>query len=159
MSLREVLLFLHIVGAFLLVAGAGASTALGVRMGMTTSTQAIAIMSGLQHRVETFVTIPGAVVVIVFGSWLVDEAGYNFADGWIVAAYVVFVLALGLGTGVLTPMVRRLHEHANELVGRGVAESEELRAEADSPRKKIMGMVLNLSFLVFLYLMVAKPGA
>ena len=123
MSLREVLLFLHIVGAFLLVAGAGASTALGVRMGLTTSTP-IAIMSGLQHRVETFVTIPGAVVVVVFGSWLVDEAGYDFADGWIVAAYVVFVLALGLGTGVLTPMVRRLHEHASELVGQGVAESE-----------------------------------
>ena len=68
MSLREVLLFLHIVGTFLLVAGAGASTALGVRMGLTTSTQAIAIMSGLQHRVETFVTILGAVVVLVFGS-------------------------------------------------------------------------------------------
>lgn len=158
-SLREALLILHILGAFLIVAGAGTSTVLGIAGGRTISTRQLGMAASLQLAAERFVIVPGALLAIVFGSWLVGEGGHDFGAAWVSASYVLWVIALGLGTGVLVPHARRVRDAAARLVAEGVEESDALRAEFDTPRARGVGMLLNVIILVFLYLMVARPGA
>ncbi len=144
MSYAEVLLFLHILGAFLMVAAAGVSTAVG-------------IMAARTSDPRTMMT-PGALIAILFGSLLVDEAGFEFGDSWLTLAYVFWVVALGLDHGVLIPFNRRLRRRAQGLVDEKVEESAELMAEAGSMRTMLVALALDGSLVIFVYLMVAKPG-
>ena len=59
MDSREILLILHLVGAFLLVGGAGAETALGIRAASSTSTRVIAAAMQMARAIENFVIMPG----------------------------------------------------------------------------------------------------
>ncbi len=72
---------------------------------------------------------------------------------------MLWFVATGLGTGVLGPFLRRIHERAAQLEADGVESSAELQAMASAPRGAITGNVLHLIILAFLYLMVFKPGA
>jgi uncharacterized membrane protein len=158
-SKYETLLFLHLVSVGLLIAGAGISTATGIAMGKTGNTTIVGALARLGSSVEYFVTVPGAVGAIVFGTWLVDEAGYDFGETWISAAYVIWIIAIGIGTGVLGRHAKQVARMAAELRLNGVDESEELRAEAGKPIISILGMLEVVFIVLFLWLMTAKPGA
>ena len=158
MSRYEVLLFLHIVSVLFLVGGAAASTALGIASTKTASTKVLGAFSGLSANVEHFVTIPGALATVVFGTWLVRDGNWAL-KGWLIAAYVLFVIALGIGGGILGRHSGRIAREARELVGQGVEESEALQREAAAPRIQILGMVEIVILILFIYLMVGKPGA
>lgn len=158
MSGENVLLFLHILGAFMIVGGAVTDTILQLRGGRTTSTHTLANLADLQLRAERMALLPGAVVAIVFGTWLVPVAGFSFAGWWLSAAYLAWVVMMGVH-GVMGAGVRRVHAEAERLVAQGVAESEELRARFAAPRAVAMRWVIDALILVFLYLMVFRPGA
>jgi uncharacterized membrane protein len=159
MSTYETLLFLHLVSVALLIAGFAVSTATGIGMSRTADTKLIGTLARTSSTAEYVVTIPGAIGAIVFGTWLVDEAGFDYGDTWLVASYVVWAIAFTIGAFVLGPHGRRVVRHAAGLVADGVAESEELRAEAGKPAIAILGMVEVAFIVAFLWLMVAKPGA
>jgi uncharacterized membrane protein len=90
MSLYETLLFLHVLGAFALVAGttAMAPFALGFgsaaleRLGSARLASVGAIMSGV-----------GAVLTLVLGLWLVHKVGYQLFRFWILGALVLWAFA------------------------------------------------------------------
>ena len=160
MSKLEILLFFHILGAFLIVAGAGIGAATGIAMSRTTSVRAIGVLAAVSRRAEMIAIVPAALLAIVFGTWLVAHLdAYAFDEPWISGAYVLWVVALGLGTGVLSPLMRRISERADQLEAEGVETNEELRALAGAPRGAITGIALHVIILAFLYLMVFKPGA
>jgi uncharacterized membrane protein len=159
MSKYETLLFLHLLSAFLLVAGAGISTSLGIASTKTKSTKLLAGFSGLSAKAEYFVTVPGAIGAIVFGTWLAHYVGYDYGDAWLVSAYILFVIALGIGSGILGRHARRVARKARDLVEQGTTESGELQAEAAAPLIALLGMVEIAIVIAFIYLMVAKPGA
>ena len=102
--------------------------------------------------------LAGALIAILFGSLLVDEAGFEFGDSWLTLAYVFWVVALGLDHGVLIPFNRRLRRRAQGLVDEKVEESAELMAEAGLMRTMLVALALDGSLVIFVYLMVAKPG-
>ena len=158
MSWYEVLLFLHIVSVLFLVGGAATSAALGIASTKTASTKVLAAFAGLSAKVEHFVTIPGALATIIFGTWLVREGNWALT-GWLIAAYVLFVIALGIGGGVLGRHSQRIAREARELVGQGVEESGALQREAAAPLTQILGMAEIVILILFIYLMVGKPGA
>jgi uncharacterized membrane protein len=108
--------------------------------------------------VEHFVTVPAALGTIIFGTWLVREGNWAL-KGWLIAAYVLFVIALGIGGGVLGRHSQQIARKARELIGQGVDESEELRREAAAPLIQVLGMVEVAIIISFIYLMVGKPGA
>ena len=81
---------------------------------------------------EQFVTIPGALATVVFGTWLVRDGNWAL-KGWLIAAYVLFVIALGIGGGILGRHSQRIAREASELVGQGVEESE--RSSARRPHR------------------------
>jgi len=159
MSTYEILLFLHIIGALLIAAGAGIGTACGIAMSRTNRTRSIEVLSMVANRSERFSIMPGAVMTFVFGTWLVTEVpSYEFSQGWISGAYVLWVLAMALGGAVLGRHVRAIEARAAELVAQGVEESDELHALASKPIGAVAGNVLVLLLLGLLYLMVMKPG-
>ncbi len=159
MSTYETLLFLHLVAIGLLIAGSGVSTAAGMAMARTGSTTVVGTLARLASTAEYFVTVPGAIGAIVFGTWLVDEAGYDFGDAWIAVAYVLWLIAVGIGTGVLGRHSRHVARMAAELRLNGVEDSDELREEAGKPLIAALGMLEVVIIVAFLWLMTAKPGA
>jgi uncharacterized membrane protein len=90
MSLYETLLFLHVLGAFALVAGTAAMApfALGFgaaaleRAGAARLASVGAILSGV-----------GAVLTLVLGFWLVGNVGYQLFRFWVLGALVLWAFA------------------------------------------------------------------
>ena len=78
MSTYEILLFLHFLSAGLLIGGEGVAMATGIGMSRTSDTKTLGMLARLSVKAESFALIPGAIGAIVFGTWLVDEASYDF---------------------------------------------------------------------------------
>lgn len=158
MSKYQWLLFLHIVSVLFLVGGAATATALGIASTKSSSTKLLAAFAGLSGTVDQFVTIPAALATIIFGTWLVRDGNWAL-EGWLIASYVLFVIAVGIGGGVLGRHSQKVARKARELVGQGVNESEELQREAAAPLMQVLGMVEIVIIISFIYLMIGKPGA
>jgi len=157
--LLETLLFLHILGVFLIVGGAGIATALGVMASKSRRTQTVADLSGVSIVAERFVITPGAVLALVAGTFLVHRTGHTFDEFWLIAAYVLWVTAISIGWLILGRHSSAVHKHATELVASGVEESDDLQKEAAAPVGMIFGIVQNVILVAFTYLMVVRPGA
>ena len=152
-------LFLHIVGVFMIVGGAGIATAVGVNASKSVNVRTIAALSGLSIIAERYVITPGAILALVAGSALVHEIGYSFSAGWIVASYILWVVAMSIGWGILGRHSVRVNQHASRLVTEGVENSEELGREAAAKVGMVFGAVQNVILLAFIFLMVVRPGA
>ncbi len=159
MSLEDVLVIVHILGVFLIVAGAGTATVLGPIMARVRNTQALAALIR-PGRVVPWLTHSGSFTVLVTGSWLVTrDARYDFDQAWLVVAYALWIAVMALSFLGLGPHQRELERLAEEATESGDAENEALIAAVNAPRGMIMGNAANLIMLVFLVLMVVKPGA
>jgi uncharacterized membrane protein len=159
-SSYEFYLIVHILGAFMIAGGSLGATTLGIYAGNGTNVRTIRVAADLQHKIEYVLIIPGALIAIVFGSLLVTEiSSVEFSDVWVSTSFLLWFVAMGLGTGMLGPHARRMREQADQLIAGGTTESAELQAEFASPRVKAVSTVLTLLLIVFVYLMVAKPGA
>jgi uncharacterized membrane protein len=151
------LLFLHVAGAFLLLGGtvlAGLFTFFAVRRERPSE---VALLLGL-IRIGVIAIMAGSLLTLVFGLWLVHEAGYGYGDGWIVAAIVLWVVgnAAGEAGGRRLDKTRTL---AGELAAQGDAPSLELRARIRAPLPLVLSYGSGLVILTVLTLMIWKPGA
>lgn len=159
MDMEDVLLLLHLLGAFLIVAGAGTATVLGPVMARMRNTQALAALIR-PGRIIPWLTHSGAFVVLITGSWLVTEEGrFDFDQGWLIASYVLWIAVMALSFLGLGPHQRELERLAEEAAEAGDEENEDLIAAVNAPRGMIMGAVANLITVAILVLMVFKPGA
>ncbi len=153
----ETLLFFHILGAFLILANAGVGTAAGIAMTRTTRVHTIGTLVHISRQAERFAGIPGALLTFIFGTWLVNEGGWDFGSAWISLGYVLWFIIMALSTGVLAGFLRRVHELSEELAAEDIEQSDELAALASAPIGPITGNILHLLTLTTLYLMVVKP--
>jgi uncharacterized membrane protein len=148
-------LMLHLIGLVLLAAGVGVANYTGIMMGKAENTTMLAMWSKMNHKIEHIAILPGALLLIIAGSVLVDRDGYSYSAHWISAAYGLWVVAVILGAGVLGRHSRKVHRAAT------AATTPEAEAAAlqlgRSPIGPIVGNLLNLIIIGFLYLMVAKP--
>jgi len=151
------LLLGHILAAFLFLCGAIVAGVLHWLAMRRTRPSEVALLLGLVR-----VTVPligvGSLAALGFGLWLVDEAGYGFGDGWIVAAIVLW-FASGAFAGPAGKRLRHARELAERLAADGDQPSPDLhRAVADRT-----ALVLNYAsfacLVAILVLMVFKPGA
>ena len=128
MSLYEWVLFLHVLAAFSLVAGL---TAYGVLvLGGDAARRALAPPAMALWNV-------GGLGVLVLGIWLALEVdSYELWDGWIIAAFVLWLVASGAG-GRLARMLR----------------------EGGPDKARVQLAVMSLATLALLIDMVFKPGA
>jgi uncharacterized membrane protein len=157
MSTYEFYLYGHLLGVFLLLGAAGLSTGTGVAIARTDSARVVVMLFKIMRASEFYVTTTGSVLVVIFGLLLVDEAGYSMGDAWISAALTLLIVVLAIDHGFLMPRAKKGLRMA-EALGDGPV-SPELSAHLNNPLTIAAGVALDISFLVFLYLMVAKPGA
>jgi uncharacterized membrane protein len=158
MSTYDWLLFFHVTGAFLLVGGtvvAGILTLAALRRERPSE---IAALLGL-IRVSLPFIYAGVALTLVFGLWLVHEAGqgYSYSDAWVIAAIVLWALANALGGagGRRQEEARRL---AVELSKTGDAATAELRAKLADPVGLALSLASGLAVFGVLALMIWKPG-
>jgi uncharacterized membrane protein len=151
-------LFVHLFGLVLLSAGIGVANLSGIMMSKTDSPQMLAMWSKLNFRSEHVATLPGALLLIVAGSILVHRDGFDYSATWVVSAYVLWVIAVFLGAGVLGRHAHRVHKLAGEEVKQGLTVSTDAMKLARSPVGPVVGNLLNVIILVFLYLMIVKPS-
>ena len=154
----KTLLFLHILGVFMIVGGASVATALGIKMSKSRHTRAIADMSSVSIVAERYVITPGAILALVAGTFLVHRSGHQFDEFWIIAAYVLWIVALTIGWVILGRHSSSLNRHANELLAKGIGEDDALAKEAAAPVGPLFGALQNVILIAFIYLMVVRPG-
>jgi uncharacterized membrane protein len=153
--MRDVGLFFHLLGALLFVAGivvAGVAFEAARRRDRPGE---IALLLGLT-RVGVALVGVGALLVLWFGLWLVHLGGFGYGAGWIDAALVLYVVALGLGAlgGQRPKQARRL---ASELAAAGAPASPELRALLADRRSLAAHYAASVAVLAILALMVFRP--
>jgi uncharacterized membrane protein len=157
MDKYEWLLFLHMTGAFLFLGAAVVAVVLNVAALRRNRPSEIALLLRLIAQ-TTVGFIVGLLLLLVFGLWLVDNAGYGYGDGWIVASLVLFVLS-----NVFGALGGERAKPARELAERLAAEGDEPSAELTARLRDPIAMALDygaalLGFAV-LVLMIWKPGA
>ncbi len=129
----ETLLFLHVLSAFMLV---GAVT-------MLTASVLGATLPSLTETVANRMWDVSGAGTIVFGLWIVfREDVYDFTDGWILGAVVLWAIA-----GVLATLIRR---------SLAAVETEGAGWPAPAVRLHWVHAAVTVGFLV---LMIWKPGA
>jgi hypothetical protein len=102
----------------------------------------------------------GSVGTIVFGLWLAfSVGGYDIWDGWIVAALVLWVLAMPAGRRTGAAYMRGVNK-ARELQAAGQSgPSAELLALNRTSEGVLMHSLTSVAVLLILIDMIWKPGA
>jgi drug/metabolite transporter (DMT)-like permease len=135
----EWLLFLHVTGAFAVVATVvlyGAVVVGGVGAPMELRRRFLQLGNVLFSI--------GAVLTLVFGVWLaIDDDQYELWDGWIIAALVLWVIA-----GAVEQRFRR-----------SLAPPADVDTATRARDATLMYGVLAAVVVAFLLLMITKPGA
>lgn len=157
MSKYDWLLFLHITGAFLLLSGGVVAAALNMAALRRDRPSEILLLFGL-IRIAVASIIAGTVLAFVFGLWLVNEVGYGYGDGWIVAAIVLLILGNAIG-GFAGSRDARTAKFAQQLLAEGDTPSEELRARVRDPINLVCNYGSGLILVALLAIMIWKPGA
>jgi uncharacterized membrane protein len=153
----EWLLFLHMTGAFLFLGAAVVAVVLNVAALGRNRPSEIALLLRLIAQ-TTIGFIVGLLLLLVFGLWLVRDAGYGYGDGWIVAALVLFVLANVFGA-VGGERAKPARELAERLAAEGDQPSADLKARLRDPIVLFLDYGAALLGFAILVLMIWKPGA
>jgi uncharacterized membrane protein len=155
----EISLFIHITAAIIGL-GAPFVETLTYPVVMRMNTRFLPYKHRFQLWINSFLALPGLVVVLATGLYQVDELGYELGDFWLSGALgIVLVLALMLGAYFI-PEDRRLErmvERDIEASGSG-----EVVLSAEYKRRVriegAFGTVADLLVIAAVYLMVTKPG-
>jgi uncharacterized membrane protein len=153
----EWLLFLHVTGAFLFLGAAVVALVLNTAALRRDRPSEVVLLLRLISRATIGFGV-GLLLLLVFGLWLVHDAGYGYGDGWIVAALVLFVLSNVFGA-VGGARAKPAHELADRLAAEGDAPSAELKARLRDPIALFLDYGAAVLGFVVLALMIWKPGA
>jgi len=151
------LLFLHVLGAFLVLGGAVMAGVFNFAAVRRERPSEIAMLFRFARVAVASIGI-GLALTLVLGLWLVHHVGYGWGQTWIVLALVLWVLANALG-GIGGSRERKTRELAERLAAEGDAPSAELTARLRDPVWLALSWGSGLVIVVILALMIWKPGA
>jgi len=151
----NIALFLHLVGAISFFAGIALAGVAFESARRRANPAEVALLLGLA-RIGVALVGLGALLVLGFGLWLVQLAGFSYDASWIEAALGLYAAALVLGAvGGRRPKQARLL--ARRLAEEGAPVSAELRALLDDRGSRAANYLSALAVLAILALMVFKP--
>jgi uncharacterized membrane protein len=156
LSLHNFLLFCHLLGALLFVAGIVLAGVLFEVARRSERPAEIAVLLAVA-RIGVVLVALGGLMVPLFGLWLVHLDGFDYGACWISGALTLYVVAMLLG-GYGGQQPKRARLLASELAGRGEGVSTELRALLDDRLSRAANYLSALLILVVLVLMVYKPS-
>ena len=153
--LHNLVLFGHLLAAFLFVAGiilAGVPFEAARRR---REPRDVALLLGLTRYGVLLVAV-GGVLLPLFGLWLVHLDGFELGATWIEWALILFVAAVLLG-GLGGRRPKRARKLAEVLAEEGAASSTELRRLLDDPLARVANYSSAILVAAILVLMVWKP--
>jgi uncharacterized membrane protein len=151
------LLLFHILGAFLLFTGSIVAGILQLAAARRDRPSEIGLLLNLIQPAVAAIGV-GAILTLGLGLWLVDDAGYGFGEGWVIAAIVLWVVANALGWAGGKPLAEAA-ELAQRLAADGDRASEELHRAVSDRRGLVLSYLSFAALVAILVLMVWKPGA
>jgi uncharacterized membrane protein len=154
---EEWALFFHLLGAFLFIAGVIVAGIVFEAARRRRRPSEIALLLGLA-RIGVLLVALGAVIVLVFGLWLVQLGRFGYGAGWVVTALALFVVVILLG-GLGGQSPKRARKLAVQLAKEADAESDELRALLDDPLARTVNYLSAALLVAIVALMVFRPGA
>jgi uncharacterized membrane protein len=145
MTVRNILLFLHIGAAIVILGGL-------VFMDMTIPAM---VRGGRDYlpslrRLHSLGKVfgPSASIVFLLGIALVLKNKWKFSHTWIGVSMVLFIIAAVISA---VPMTRTLETAIGKI-------NDGHQADAEASRLSMLGGITAVLVLVIVYLMVAKPG-
>jgi uncharacterized membrane protein len=90
-------------------------------------------------------------LLLVTGVWMVAISPFELTTFWILAALVLYALALVLGIAVYSPLLRKQRAALEE----GRRDTAEYRRLAT--RNRVIGIILGIDVVAIVFLMVTKP--
>lgn len=103
-----------------------------------------------------------AVFVLGIVLVLIGDNVFDFGQTWIWLSMTLFIIALGLSQGVMTPAVKKIISLQEELVSgpppAGGPPPQVAEIERYGKRLAMVGPILNIMLVVILVLMIFKPG-
>lgn len=148
--------FLHILTMFLAVAAAFVPEVVLHWVARSEDVRAIRVTSAIAARIGRLLPVffvGGA----VFGLLAAATGQLDFFQPWLIATYVVFVIAMATGGSTTGPWAGRMAA-ASATSGNDVP-SEELSLVMHDRRAVVGSVVLMSAIVVIIFLMVVKPGA
>jgi uncharacterized membrane protein len=103
-------------------------------------------VAAAMHKNGRTVFLPALIAIPILGFALVGmsgDNGFEFKDGWVGAAVLVWIAIAGLVTGLIMPGERKM------------AEGD----ESAEKRVALGGQIVTVLLVVILWLMIFKPGA
>jgi len=152
LTLTEVLLAIHMVGAVFWVGGNFILNVFSWRVVKTGNQEQALWFLGLGEWVGMRVFMPLSLIVVAAGAWLVSEAGWGFDALFVQLGLTGFVLTFVGGAALISPSIKKAHAAVSE---HGL-DSAEGRASINR-LNLISRLDLLLLFLVVLN-MTLKPG-
>jgi uncharacterized membrane protein len=153
------LLFLHVASAFALISAVVLASVLLIVVRNRDVPSEVARLFRLT-RLGDILGGVGSVGALVFGIWLaIDVKGYELWDGWIIAAFVLWVV-IGAFAGRTGKVINGVRDRARALAAEGGdAPNAELRSLVRDPRGLWLHAATAAAVLLLLIDMIFKPGA
>ena len=154
--MTHALLFLHLVSAFVFVAGTVAAGILQITALGRERPSEIALLLRTARTAVMF-TVSGALGTLVFGLALVGHLDIGFGNAWVSAAIALWVVAMGLGgAGGRTAWHARYL--AERLAREGDRPDDDLRALVSHRPSLLLSYAATAAIVAILVLMVWRPG-
>jgi len=139
----------HIVLAIVAV-GFNISYGVWLARAATATDHQLYILRGIKFLDDRFAN-PAYVLLLISGVLMIFVLPWPITSFWILAAIVLWVVTMGLGTGMYTPALRR---QIAALETKGAASAE---YQALAKRAQMLGMLTIIPVALILILMVFKP--
>jgi uncharacterized membrane protein len=150
MSLSEFLLFIHILASMVWVGGSVLALVLGTRMKDADQSHRLGFARAMK-MVSQRVFMPAAILVLVFGTWLVlDSDFYDFEQLWISIGFVAVLATAAMGPAFFKPTL------TNAIAA--IEADDGLAVGAAMARLAMGSRIAVLIQVVALWAMVVKPG-
>ena len=155
--LYPTLLMLHLLSVVLLTAGTALGATTSVMAKKTTSTRELATIAQFARRVPVM-TGSGSFLSMITGTLLVWAMGFGFGTPWVIAAYVMWLLAVILSGAVLGRKMAAAGVHLAKAIETRAEEAPEFQKAFLDPTFRMTQRILEVLVLVFFWLMIFKPG-
>jgi uncharacterized membrane protein len=156
---------LHLVAVIIGFGGVFLAGMLGVEAKKRGGTDALAISRSTLAVTER-VALMAIYAVPILGILLIltSDDAWKFSQAWISVSFLLYIVALGISHGVHQPNIKRMNVLMGELTsgaaagGTGGRPPQVAELEERGKKAALFGGVLNLMWVVIVFLMVYKPG-
>ena len=148
-------LFLHVLAALWLAAGVFSSAVVRAQGRRAKAAAERALATRLLWRLHVIYTLPGLLLAGFLGFYLVSAGGFRFAETWILAAAMLYLLMFLSTLFAVTPALARQRSAAARIAGRAANADDEAALVARGP--SILTHVNALIIVLLICLMAVKP--